>query len=167
MQADKVDVMAKALHEFFLAHIDEFLGDREIDRARASAALVRIAESFNLAVPSSPECKSQEQTEPTTEPATVPRLHQFPFSLLGDALESLPQEQALDLIESEDLDLLAQRVWAVEYLSQDEVPLCNPSTASSHLRVRRASQRPDRRLPLEGPARRNPRQSSPRPRHPR
>jgi hypothetical protein len=70
---------------------------------------------------------------PPTDPTRPVGPWEFPFSLLDDALFALSPDQALELFESENLLRLSRRVAAVDYLSDEEIPLFSLQELGDHI----------------------------------
>ena len=103
-------------------NIQLLIGEREVDETRACQVAKRIADTFKVELPA-------------IQLDLAPAFHRFPFTLLTDAWESLPADKAFQLLESEDLKTLARRLWAVEYLSDEGVPLYSLPELEHHLDV--------------------------------
>src|ERR1043166_3456266 len=83
---------------------------RGIDPKRGLACLERLVETL--------------APKPVNDPtALTDAPTQFPLSLLDDAITSFGGEQAVRLIEQQDLVAMARRVAVVEYLAQQDTPL--------------------------------------------
>jgi hypothetical protein len=96
-------------------------GNEDLDVKLAQAGLEKLVATFNLDNASDPEWLAFA-------------LNQFPFSLLEIALESLPTADAVALVVQTDVEVLARRILATEYLVSDDTPLYTLSELHDHLK---------------------------------
>ena len=107
--------------ELFIAlEAQRLAPDQAMNPIQLQAAIRRFVEAFG-------------QDLSTNAFEAIYSLQQFLFNVVGEASKCLSKPRARKMIEREDPHLLVQRISAVEYLSQDNVPLCLLPELEQHL----------------------------------